>query len=250
MDTDLIIAIAGGLAGIVGGLFGWLKSRDVGVLQVRLANIEARDRTDARDHDQLKSAADSVKALTTAIKTLATSNQSITTYIDNQTEIIRKVARSMDLARENSVKIAALLATHDSDMRGELSTAIEDMRTRVTERDAQLEALPERIKNEMAPELDRILKAIEDALTPKIDQLTASITVLEQRVTDATDQIPAKTSEILCGELNVLRTVVESSLREMLTVAKQIAEGYDQQSDDATPHTPETKPDTKESPNV
>lgn len=127
--------------------------------------------------------------------------------------------------------IERVVSRQDQAFKAQIEAIGSHMLPIVERRDAQLEAMPQRIREEMAQDLGRLPQAIEAVLTPRIETLKTDIAAMiadlaqkTERIEAATGNIPNETTALLRSDLNALRTTFETSLEEMKQIISQLTQ--------------------------
>lgn len=171
-------------------------------------------------------------------KTTATQAQVIAALVEPTAKIaaqLQAVSETNRTASEIQSRVIVMLDDHAKRvdaLSSTLDTAVKSMQQVVHSRDEELAALPDKVRREMAPDFNQLPKAIEDALTPKIEDIKSVLqnmiadldTKIAARIAEASEQIPAETTQLVCSDLLALKQTVEKGLDDMRAIIEQLTQ--------------------------
>lgn len=219
--TVLIIQFVMALvtSGVIGGIIAHFTRRENNRMKVQLATIQA-SREETRGESA--TAAGLLSVLATALEMLEPLRETLVNVALSTGESVRAADSLLKRADEMHLVVAR------RDVEAQQERTVRDERHQIIL--DRLDAQPGKVVEEMAPEFDKIPKAVEEALTPRIEELQKDIRTLIQgldnklseRIEAATDQIPERTTALVRDELAALQQKIETGLKAMLETAKSI----------------------------
>ncbi len=217
--AGLIIELIIGFIAAVSAGIGWLNRRESGRIKIQMAEAETRRLAEKGTIDNTANLIGVIESVVLGLKPTADLLKDASITMENTSTVTKQL-----------VEITQDVLDKAKNTQDVLTGAIQTMNAKAVERDRQVESLPGEVKDAMAQDLEKIPKAVEEALAPKIEALKTEIGTLIQsldekltdRIETATDKIPNRTTELVRGELAVLKRTIETSLKEMLETAKGV----------------------------
>lgn len=168
-----------------------------------------------------------VYVLLQLVKQKSSSEQTVITQAEIIAQLvspIKEITDQLKITGESLVKVVEMMEGHDTrvtNMRTMLDDAVKKMSDSAEERRTQVETIPERVRKEVATDVDNIITRKVDALTKDIKDL---IQALDEKLSNRIDELPNKTVEVMRQELAELSTLIDKSLREVAETAKSVSE--------------------------